>query len=133
MPQSLGQVAVLRNQRFVERLNQRLVDLQATGQPEIPRLVGHTLRLLNLLRDSWSATPPSALEIGSKPNGVGLMLCGEPYARYTLLQSSNLTTSWTTTITNLRSADSPLGGNVTTILPITGGPARYYRAAQPVP
>lgn len=135
MPQTLGQVAVLRNQRFVERLNQRLLDLQATGQPEIPRLVGHTLRLLNLLRDSWNATPPSSLEIGSKTNGVGLVLYGEPYARYSVQQSSNLAnpTSWTnTSITDLRSADSPLG-TVTTILPITGEPACYYRAAQPVP
>ena len=94
-------------------------------------MVGHTLRLLNLLRDSWSATPPpSALEIGRAPNGIGLALHGEPYARYTLQQSSNLT-AWTDTpITNLRSADSPIG-LVRTNVPTTPAPQRYYRAVQP--
>src|SRR5690242_20869500 len=51
--------------RFQDRLNQCLTNLQATGQPEIPRLVGHTLRLLNLLSDAWAPptnSPPPALE-----------------------------------------------------------------------
>ncbi len=132
-PQALTDVALLRFQRFQTRLNQRLADLQATGQPEIPRLVGHTLRLLDLLRDSWSATPPSSLEVARKTNGVGLVLYGEPYARYTLLQSSNLTSGWTSTsITNLRSADSPFGP-VDPPLPNPVEPQRYYRAVQLVP
>ncbi len=61
-------------------------------------------------------------------------LYGEPYARYTWQQSSNLNLPlWTdTTITNLRSADSPLG-MIRTNLPTTGGPQRYYRAVQPLP
>jgi len=131
-PQGLAETAALRYQRFAQRLNERLLDLQANGQPELPRLVGHTLRLLNLLRDSWSATPPSSLEIGSRTNGVGLVLYGEPYARYTLLQSSNLT-SWTSTsITNLRSADSPIG-IIDPTLPNPVEPQRYYRAVQPAP
>jgi hypothetical protein len=132
VPQTLGQVAVLRYERLVERLNQRLLDLQATGQPEIPRLVGHTRRLLNPPRDSWNATPPSFLETGSKTNGVGLVLHGEPYASYTLLRPFNLTSNWNTNITNLRSADSSVGV-IDPPLPNPVEPQRYYRAVQPVP
>ena len=131
-PQAFAEVAQLRYQRCAERLNARLTDLAATGQPEIPRLVGQTVRLLNLLRDSWGTVPPTALEIGRKTNGLGLVLYGEPYACYTLQQSFNLTGWANTSITNLRSADSPIG-IVTTNLPITGDPGHYYRAAQPVP
>ncbi len=133
IPQDLTETAGLRHQLFSQRLNQSLLNLQTNGQPEIPRLVGHTLRLLNFLRDSWGATPPSSLEIGRATNGVGVVLYGEPYARYALRQSLSLT-NWpgTTITTNLRSADSPIG-IVATNLPITADPARFYRAAQPAP
>jgi len=87
---ALAEVAELRYQRFAERLTARLNDLQATGQPELPRLVGHTLRLLNLLRDAWTQpanSPPPALEIGRATNGLGVVLHGEPYAHYNLAVS----------------------------------------------
>jgi len=104
--------------------------VQTSGQPEIPRLVGHTLRLLNLLRDSWSRTPPSALEIVGRTNGLDVVVYGEPYQRYRLQHMPSLTTGWTdTTITNLRSADSPLG-TTSASLPIIGDPQHFYRAAQ---
>jgi alpha-tubulin suppressor-like RCC1 family protein len=41
-PVLLPDVAVLRYQRLADRLNLCLTNLAATGQPEIPRLVGHT-------------------------------------------------------------------------------------------
>src|ERR1035437_8387969 len=51
----MSDVAVQRNQLFGARLGARWADIAATSQPEIPRLVGHTLRLLNLLRSAWTA------------------------------------------------------------------------------
>jgi hypothetical protein len=128
-PQALTEVAVLRYQRFAERLTARLNDLQATGQPEIPRLVGHTLRLLNLLRDSWSTVPPPALEIGRETNNtLGLVLYGEPYAHYTLQYRDNLNVpGWTAaTVTNLHSEQLVTSNSVS-------GPSRFYRAILPVP
>ncbi len=64
-PPALTVEGALRYVDFQDRLNQDLTNLQATSQPEIPRLVGQTLRLLNLLSDSWTAptnSPPPALE-----------------------------------------------------------------------
>ena len=43
VPPALEEVAALRYLRFQDRLNQGLNNLQATGQPEIPSLVGQTL------------------------------------------------------------------------------------------
>ena len=90
-PQVLGEVAALRFQRFTERLNARLNDLAATGEPELPRMVGQTLRQLYLLRDGWNSVPPPTLELGHATNNVGLLLYGEPYARYTLQYRDSLT------------------------------------------
>ncbi|HEX5399834.1 MAG TPA: hypothetical protein VFY06_12390, partial [Verrucomicrobiae bacterium] len=67
----------LRYVRFQDRLNQDLTQLQATGQPEIPRLVGQTLRRLNLLNDAYTAptnSPPPVLEISSQTNTPSLLL-----------------------------------------------------------
>lgn len=121
VPRELIEVTILRYLRFRERLDARLNDLAAGGQPEIPRLVGHTLRSLQLLRDAWESVPPPALEIGRQGNAIGLFLYGEPYARYTLLCRENLNvTGWTTTtITNLHS-------EVFTTPPMSG-PQRFYR------
>ena len=81
----------------------RVGDLAASGQPELPRLVGQVLRLLNLLRDAWATVPPAALEIGSVNQSPRPLLYGEPYAHYTLQYSDDLgLPGWTTTtITNL--------------------------------
>jgi hypothetical protein len=116
---------------FESRLNQCLTNLQAAGQPEIPRVVGLTLRLLNLLQDACVApanSPPPALEISSAGNAPSLLLYGEPYMDYTLQYRDSLNgPGWTTTtVTNLldEQAISP---------PWAGGQQRFYRALLPVP
>ena len=130
-PQALGDVAALRFQCFTNRLNQCLTNLQAIGQPEIPRLVGHTLRLLNLCADAYTPinnTPPPALEMLSVSNSPWLLLYGEPYMNYTLQSSDSLSCpNWTTTtLTNL------VDGQTNT-LPVSGGASRFYRAVTVVP
>ena len=72
-PQALTEVAVLRYLRFADRLNLCLTNLAAHGQPEIPRLVGHTLRLLNLLRDAWATVPPPAPTPAASRPAAGLV------------------------------------------------------------
>ena len=112
--------------RFKDRLDLRLTNLQATGQPEIPRLVGHTLRLLNLLKDAYSAVPSPALEVGWQTNKLNLVLYGEPYARYALQSCENVSTPvWSaTTITNLQN-EKPIA------LPISSSVNRFYRSVLP--
>jgi hypothetical protein len=127
-PPALTNVATLRFLLFQDRLAARLNDLQATGQPEIPRLVGHTLRLLNLLRDSWATVPPPALELGRETNTLRVLLYGEPYMRYTLQYRDSLSVpGWTTTTTtNWHNEDM-------IIPPVSGSPQRFYRAMLPTP
>jgi hypothetical protein len=121
----------LRYVDFQNRLNQDLANLPATGQPEIPRLVGQTLRLLNLLSDSWTQptnSPPPALEISSQTNTPSLLLYGEPYMNYTLQYQDSLgAPGWTTTtLTNLLDEE-------TIIPPLSGSPQRFYRLLLPTP
>jgi len=127
-PQLLSEVAVLRYLRFSERLQARLNDLRAAGQPEIPRLVGHTLRLLSLLRDAYVPVPPPALTLWSESGSPRLLLYGEPYVRYSLEYRDSLSVpGWNaTTITNLRNEQiiAP---------PVSGSPQRFYRTVLPVP
>ena len=130
-PQALTEVAALGSLGFQTRLNQDLTNLQATGQPEIPRLVGQTLRLLNLLSDAWTAptnSPPPALELTSQSNAPSLLLYGEPYMNYTLQYEDSLGASgWTTTtLTNLQDGQ-------TIIPPFSGSPQRFYRTLLPTP
>jgi hypothetical protein len=130
-PQALTDLAALRYLRFEERLNQSLTNLQATGQPEIPRLVGHTLRLLNLLGDAWTPpanSPPPVLEISRQSNAPSLLLYGEPYMNYTLQYRDSLgAPGWTTTtLTNLQDSE-------TITPPFSGSPQRFYRLMLPTP
>ncbi|SPE56912.1 exported hypothetical protein [Verrucomicrobia bacterium] len=126
LPQELTQVDGLPFQCFTNRLNQCLSNLQATGQSEIPRMVGHTMRLLNLLNDAHTTTPyntpPPALELSSVSKSPSLLLYGEPYMLYTLQYRDNLgVPGWTTTaITNLHEEQiiAP---------PLFSGPKSFYR------
>ncbi len=126
-PLMMGEVVWPRYDSLTWRLDQRLASLAATGQVEIPRIVGHTLRLLNLLRDAWATTPPPTLEIGRQTNASELVLYGEPYAHYTLQYRDDLTVpGWTTTsITNM--------DNESTITLPTSAPRRFYRSMLQVP
>src|SRR5208282_54569 len=130
-PQVFGDVAELRFQCFTNRLYQCLTNLQAIGQPEIPRLLGHTLRLLNLCADAYTPinnTPPPALETLSVGNQPSLLLYGEPYVNYTLQSSGTLSSpNWvTTTLTNLVDGQ-------TNAMPVYRDTARFYRAVTVVP
>ncbi len=130
-PQALTDAGALCYQCFLIRLNQCLTNLQATGKPEIPRLVGHTLRLLNLLSDAYAApahSPPPALEVSSASNSPCLLLYGEPYMNYTLQYCDTLgAPGWiTTTITNLQDEQ-------TITPPFSGSPRRFYRSVLPMP
>ncbi|MBE0545608.1 MAG: hypothetical protein IH623_30120 [Verrucomicrobia bacterium] len=130
-PQPLTVEGALRYVRFQDRLNQCLTNLQTTGQPEIPRLVGHTLRLLDLLSDSWTTpanSPPPVLKLSSQGNTPSLLLYGEPYMNYTLQYQDSLgAPGWTTTtLTNLQDEQ-------TIIPPFSGGPQRFYRLMLPTP
>ncbi|MGO9479442.1 MAG: RCC1 domain-containing protein [Limisphaerales bacterium] len=130
-PQSLGYVALLRYEGFTNQLTADLNALQATGQPEIPRLVGHTMRLLNVLADAWTwptNAPPPALELSRATNSLSLILYGMPYAQYTLQYCDSLSApGWTTTsLTNLES-------DQTNTPPVSGSPQRFYRTLLPMP
>jgi alpha-tubulin suppressor-like RCC1 family protein len=127
-PMLLTEVATLRHLHFSKRLNARLNDLQATGQPEIPRLVGHTLRLLNLLRDAWTPVPAPALEMWREGQTNRLVIYGEPYTRYSLEYRDSLSgAGWISPgITNWRNEQiiAP---------PASSSPQRFYRTVLPVP
>ena len=133
-PRRWQEWARLRYQRFQDRLNQCLTNLQATGQPEIPRLVGHTLRLLNLLRDAWTRQPTRRLRrwrCGAQSNSPCLLLYGEPYMRYTLQYRDTLSVpGWTTTtITNLQDEQTitpPFSATPATLLPSHAADAVRY-------
>lgn len=124
--QNLGGIAIQRYLRFAERLEARLNDVAASGGPEIPRLVGHTMRLLSLLRDAWSAASPLAVESTRTNTTLHLTLYGEPYSRYVFQQCTNLTASaWAPcSATNIHTETD-------FTLPITAGPQRFYRAMLP--
>jgi hypothetical protein len=129
-PQPLTVEGALSYVGFQDRLGLCLTNLQATGQPEIPRLVGHTLRLLNLLSDAWTQptnSPPPALQISSQSNAPVLLLYGEPFMNYTLQQNGSLGASgWTTTLTNLQDEQ--------TIIPSSSGTSQnFYRLMLPTP
>jgi alpha-tubulin suppressor-like RCC1 family protein len=117
--------------RFQDRLNQCLTNLQATGQPEIPRLVGHTLRLLNLLCDAWTPptnSPPPALEMWTTNDSPSLLLYGEPYMQYTLQYRDGLNVpGWTTTTTTNWQDEQVIAP------PVSSGTQRFYRAMLPMP
>lgn len=121
------QVAVLRFSCFQDRLRARLQDLENTGQPEIPRIIGHTLRLLNLLQGAWPAVPPPALEMSEEANSYRLVLYGEPYTRYALQEANDLNLpNWSTvTPTNWHSGESLLRTH-------SPAPKGFYRALLPV-
>lgn len=125
-PLVLSEVANLRFLRFAERLQACLDDLAATRQPEYPRLVDHTLRLLELLRDSWSTVSPPVLEMFSAADSPRLLLYGEPHANYAVQYSDSLEVpNWTTgTITNLHDQEQVR-------LPAPGSTQRFYRAVLP--
>jgi alpha-tubulin suppressor-like RCC1 family protein len=122
-PLLLSDVAALRHRLFTERLNQCLANLR---QPETPRLVGHTLRLLNLLRDAWAVAPPPVLELRTGTNALRLVLYGEPFAHYTLQYRDDLTVpGWTPTgYTGLHNEESIPA-------PVSTGPRGFYRALLP--
>jgi hypothetical protein len=130
-PQALARVAALRYVCFTNQLISDLNALQATGQPEIPRLVGHTLRLLSLLYDALIPTtnsPPPALEMSSVSNQPSLLLYGEPYVDYTLQSCGSLTApNWTNTaITGWQDGQ-------TNALPFSSSRQGFYRALTVVP
>jgi hypothetical protein len=65
------ELAALRYPRFAEPLTARLNELQAAGQPEIPRLLGLTLLLLNLLLAAHAFVPHPRWRCGAKVNATG--------------------------------------------------------------
>jgi hypothetical protein len=82
---------------FTNRLHEALLTLKTNGQPEIPRLVGHTLRLLNVL-SNCAAITPAALDITPDSNSqtnitMRLAIYGEPYAHYILQTCTSFTGS----------------------------------------
>lgn len=130
-PRALADEAALRFQCFTNRLSQCLTNLQATGQPEIPRLVGHTLRLLNLLSDACTQptnSPPPTLEMRRENNSPCLLLYGEPYVNYTLQSCGSLSSSnWTNT------AITACQDGQTNSLPSSGNSQSFYRAVTDLP
>jgi hypothetical protein len=131
-PVLLAEVAPRRAALFFERLDACLDDLETSGEAETPRLVGHTLRLLNLLREAWTEpanSPPPALELGWETDALRLVLYGEPYVDYTLqFQDSLGSSSWSsTTTTDLRSEEEVI------IDRNSSEPVGFYRALLPTP
>lgn len=122
-PIVLEEIVWTRYYNFAERLQQCLGGLQDNGQPEIPRIVGHTLRLLHLLRDAWTQplnSPAPALELAREGNDLRLTLYGEPYLSYTLQQAERLNLGDWSRTTNLY--------NQVFVVPPLANPPRFYRA-----
>ncbi len=124
-PLKPGLVAAPRLQRFRERLQIRLNEVAANGQPEIARLVGHTLCMLRLLRDAWPTTPRPSVEITSQANGVECLLYGEPYAHHTLMESTDLS-NW-----SMDTAATNWHDHETILRPLQNGSRRFHRAYLP--
>lgn len=125
-PYSVADVAVLRYLRFSERYAARLNDLAAEGRPELPRLVAHTLRLLQSMRDSWGPPPPPVLELRSESNALRLTLYGEPSVGYQVLCCDHLNEPIWQSILDLRNEE-------TVAPPLSGGLQRFYQAVLPTP
>ena len=89
--------------------------------------MGHTLRLLNLLRDAWGSVPPSTLEMWSETGTPCVLLYGEPYAHYSLQYRDSLSVPgwYATGITNLH--------NEQIVLTPVSAPSCFFRALLPVP
>jgi len=126
-PQVFREVAQFRYWRFRERLAACLSKLSETGQPEIPRIVGHTLRLVNLLQEAYAPVAKPVLEMWREGDTPRLVLYGEPYVRYTLQYRDSLSVPgwYAAGITNLH--------NEQVITPPVSGSDRFYRALLPVP
>ncbi len=126
-PQVFREVAQFRYERFRERLAACLSKLSDTSQPEIPRIVGHTLRLVNLLQEAYAPVAKPVLEMWREGGTPRLVLYGEPYVRYTLQYRDSLSVPgwYSAGITNLQ--------NEQVITPPVSGPSRFYRALLPVP
>jgi len=123
---------------FTNRLNQRLLELQQAGQPEIPRLVGHTLRLLDLLqiahRGQPTNSPPPALEMWREGQTNRLVLYGEPYAHYNLQYSDNLTApAWSPVIMPGLQFQTNVHSEQVIVPPASGSAQRFYRGMLPPP
>ena len=135
-PLMLEELGWARYQAFASRLNDRLLEIQDSGHPEIPRLIGHTLRLLNLLEDAHgsgvASTPAPALEIWREANEPRLILYGEPYAHYSLQYSDDLNAAtWSTlTLPSLQFQTNVHSGEVVPA-PDSSEPRRFYRAVLP--
>jgi hypothetical protein len=94
VPLILGDVLNGRTDAFTARLNARLAELQTSPQPEVPRMIGHTLRLLDLLREARvGGAPPPVMDIVRSANPT-VTIYGEPHVRYALHESITLT-NWT--------------------------------------
>ncbi len=121
-PLVLENIVWSRYTSFSNRLHQCLTNLQATGQPELPRMVGHTMRLLHLLNDAWSSSPSPVLELGRNTNALRLVLYGEPYAHYALHYRDSFSAGdWVNT-----SATNHNEQVLTNTLPLAPS-TRYYR------
>lgn len=125
-PRDLSAILQARRDAFRSRLEQRLDLVDATGQPEIPRMVGHTLTLLKVLRSAHNnqLTPAPVLEFMAPQGAAALTLYGEPWIRYPVDSSQGLST-WTATGQTLRD-----GAQLSFQMPAAPG-ALFYRARVP--
>ncbi len=102
------------------RLNERLLDLQATGQAEIPRMIGQTLRLLNLPTSDAGDMERNQLPVASPLR--------EPYAHHNLQYRDSLCVAGWTTATIPRLQGGTNLYNQELITSLVAGRGRFYRA-----
>lgn len=125
----MGHLFQNRASLFRNRLTGRLEAVAAAGQSELPRMVGHTLALLESLRAAHHAgeTPSPVFDmcqLTTEPGDVTTTLCGEPFLHYRLEASVDLGT-WQET--GLGIAD----GDGLSLQPGPASEARFYRATVP--
>ncbi len=97
-PNEIDPIPRMRFEAFESRLNDHLDDIATTGQPELPRLISHTLSMLEILKSAnlGGSTPSPVFDLAGgvvQDTGMELLLYGEPFIHYALQTSSDMD-SW---------------------------------------
>ncbi len=97
-PNEIDPIPRMRFEAFESRLNDHLDDIATTGQPELPRLISHTLSMLEILKSAnlGGSTPSPVFDLAGgvvQDTGMELLLYGEPFVHYALQTSSDMD-SW---------------------------------------
>jgi alpha-tubulin suppressor-like RCC1 family protein len=96
-PNRIHPIPRARFDAFETRLNSHLDEIAATGKPELPRLISHTLSMLEILKSAnlGGETPSPVFDLVGgtlQTDKVEIPLYGEPFIHYALETSSDMDT-----------------------------------------